>query len=136
MVVCWGSVLAGGAGIALRRKFSAREFWDDVRKFNASSIGYVGELCRYLAEVPAKPEDRAHRVTKMVGNGMRRTFGVHLNNVLVLMKSMNCMPPPKATLALVIFSTLTTPLASHHYPTLLSNMTKKTKPLSVTKTAF
>ena len=59
------------AGIALRRKFSAREFWDDVRKFNASSIGYVGELCRYLAEVPAKPEDRAHRVTKMVGNGMR-----------------------------------------------------------------
>jgi citronellyl-CoA synthetase len=71
MVVCWGSVLAGGAGIALRRKFSAREFWDDVRKFNASSIGYVGELCRYLAEVPAKPEDRAHRVTKMVGNGMR-----------------------------------------------------------------
>lgn len=71
MVVCWGSVLAGGAGIALRRKFSAREFWDDVRKFNASSIGYVGELCRYLVEVPAKPEDRAHRVTKMVGNGMR-----------------------------------------------------------------
>ena len=42
-----------------------------MRKFNASSIGYVGELCRYLAEVPAKPEDRAHRVTKMVGNGMR-----------------------------------------------------------------
>ena len=44
MVVCWGSVLAGNAGIALRRKFSASEFWDDCRKYNATAIGYVGEL--------------------------------------------------------------------------------------------
>lgn len=71
MVVCWGAAIYGGSGFAMRRKFSAREFWEDVRRFNASAIGYVGELCRYLMEVPAKPEDRAHRVTKMVGNGMR-----------------------------------------------------------------
>ncbi len=71
MVVCWGAAIYGASGLAMRRKFSAREFWEDVRKYNASAIGYVGELCRYLLEVPAKPEDRAHRVTKMVGNGMR-----------------------------------------------------------------
>jgi citronellyl-CoA synthetase len=121
-----GCGLYGASGVALRRKFSAREFWEDVRKYNASAIGYVGELCRYLMEVPAKPEDRAHRVTKMVGNGMRPTFGVHLKSVLALMKSMSCMAPPKATLALITFSTLTTPLAFHHYPTLLLNTTKKT----------
>ncbi|HNG10366.1 MAG TPA: long-chain-acyl-CoA synthetase, partial [Agitococcus sp.] len=71
MAVCFGAALYGGAGVAMRRKFSAREFWDDIRKYNASAIGYVGELCRYLMEVPAKPEDKAHRVRKMVGNGMR-----------------------------------------------------------------
>ncbi len=71
MVVCWGAAIYGASGFAIRRKFSAREFWEDVRRFNASAIGYVGELCRYLMEVPAKAEDRAHRVTKMVGNGMR-----------------------------------------------------------------
>ncbi len=71
MCVCWGSALAGGAGIAMRRKFSASEFWDDCRKYGATAFGYVGELCRYLAERPAKPDDNKHKVRKMVGNGLR-----------------------------------------------------------------
>ncbi|MEO6698402.1 MAG: long-chain-acyl-CoA synthetase [Paraperlucidibaca sp.] len=71
MVVCWSSVLAGNAGLAIRRKFSASEFWDDVRRYNASAFGYVGELCRYLLEKPASAADRQHRATKMVGNGLR-----------------------------------------------------------------
>ncbi len=71
MVVCWSSVLAGNAGLAIRRKFSASEFWDDVRRYNASAFGYVGELCRYLLEKPASEKDRQHRATKMVGNGLR-----------------------------------------------------------------
>ena len=71
MVVCWSSVLAGNAGLAIRRKFSASEFWDDVRRYNASAFGYVGELCRYLLEKPANEKDRQHRATKMVGNGLR-----------------------------------------------------------------
>jgi citronellyl-CoA synthetase len=71
MCVCWGSALAGAAGLALRRKFSAREFWDDCRKYRATAFGYVGELCRYLNEQPAKPNDRDHQVKKIVGNGLR-----------------------------------------------------------------
>ncbi|WP_445114888.1 long-chain-acyl-CoA synthetase [Acinetobacter sp. WZC-1] len=71
MVVCWCSVIAGGAAFAIRRKYSTSAFWTDVQKFNASAIGYVGELCRYLMDNPASEIDRAHRVTKMIGNGMR-----------------------------------------------------------------
>ncbi len=71
MCVCWGSAIAGGAGVAMRRKFSAREFWDDIRKYRATSFGYVGELCRYLNELPPKPNDRDHLVKKIVGNGLR-----------------------------------------------------------------
>ena len=71
MVVCWCGVIAGQATIAIRRKFSKSEFWNDVKKFDASAFGYVGELCRYLMDVPPSPADRQHRVTKMIGNGMR-----------------------------------------------------------------
>lgn len=71
MVVCWCGVLAGASTLAIRRKFSTSAFWTDVKKFNASAIGYVGELCRYLMDAPESTADRDHRVTKMIGNGMR-----------------------------------------------------------------
>ena len=71
VVVCWCGVIAGSATLAVRRKYSTSAFWKDVKKFNASAIGYVGELCRYLIDAPATEQDRAHRVTKMIGNGMR-----------------------------------------------------------------
>jgi citronellyl-CoA synthetase len=71
LLVCWGSVLAGGSAIALRRKFSASEFWKDVRYYRATTFGYVGELCRYLLNQPRSEKDQRHTLTKMVGNGLR-----------------------------------------------------------------
>ncbi len=71
MVVCWCGVIAGSSALAIRRKYSTSAFWNDVRKYKASAIGYVGELCRYLMDAPPSANDRAHRVTKMIGNGMR-----------------------------------------------------------------
>lgn len=71
MVVCWCGVIAGSATLAIRRKFSTSCFWKDVKNFNASAIGYVGELCRYLMDAPESSDERSHRVTKMIGNGMR-----------------------------------------------------------------
>ncbi|OZB07906.1 MAG: long-chain-acyl-CoA synthetase, partial [Marinobacter sp. 34-60-7] len=71
LLVCWGSVLAGGSAIALRRKFSASAFWDDIRRYEATTFGYVGELCRYLLNQPASAQDRNHTLNKMIGNGLR-----------------------------------------------------------------
>lgn len=71
IVVCWCGVIAGASTLALRRKFSTTAFWSDVQKYNASAIGYVGELCRYLIDAPETVLDSSHRVTKMIGNGMR-----------------------------------------------------------------
>ncbi|MDV2469673.1 long-chain-acyl-CoA synthetase [Acinetobacter chinensis] len=71
MVVCWCGVIAGGATLAIRRKYSTSGFWSDVQKFDASAIGYVGELCRYLMDAPPSDLDHSHRVRKMIGNGMR-----------------------------------------------------------------
>lgn len=71
LCVCWGSAISGAAGFAMRRKFSASQFWSDVRKYRATTLGYVGELCRYLVDQPAGEDDDRHTVTKMIGNGLR-----------------------------------------------------------------
>jgi len=71
LCVCWGSAIVGASGFAIRRKFSASQFWDDARRFKATTLGYVGELCRYLLDQPTSEKDRDHSVTKMVGNGLR-----------------------------------------------------------------
>ncbi|MBY8968108.1 AMP-binding protein, partial [Algiphilus sp. NNCM1] len=40
LCVCWGSAIVGASGFAIRRKFSASQFWDDARRFNATTLGY------------------------------------------------------------------------------------------------
>jgi citronellyl-CoA synthetase len=71
LAVCWGSVLAGKAGLVVARRFSASGFWDEIRKYDATAFGYVGELCRYLMDRPARPDDADNKVRIMVGNGLR-----------------------------------------------------------------
>ncbi len=71
MVICWGPALVSGAGFAIRRKFSASSFLDDIRKYNATCFGYVGEICRYIMNQPEKPDDADTPLVKMVGTGLR-----------------------------------------------------------------
>lgn len=71
LTVGWACAMARGAGIAMRRKFSASEFWNDIRRFNACASVYIGEMCRYLCNQPAKPDDREHPLRKIIGNGLR-----------------------------------------------------------------
>ncbi|GAG63840.1 unnamed protein product, partial [marine sediment metagenome] len=66
-----GSALARGSAIALARKFSIRNFWNDVRKYKATCFNYIGELCRYLLNQPPSPEDLNNNVYKIMGNGLR-----------------------------------------------------------------
>ena len=65
------SVLNSGSALALGEKFSATRFWDDVIRYRATAFLYIGELCRYLVNQPAKPTDRAHNVRLIAGNGLR-----------------------------------------------------------------
>ncbi len=86
IIIGFGSALISGAAVALRRKFSASQFWDDARKFDASIFVYIGELCRYLLNAPKNGNERNHRLRVAVGNGLRpdawepfqRRFGVPL----------------------------------------------------------
>lgn len=71
VTVCWSAALAGGAAMALRRKFSASGFWKDVQHYRATCFGYIGELCRYLLNQPPCAEERGNSLTCMIGNGLR-----------------------------------------------------------------
>ncbi|KAG2470483.1 S27A2 synthetase, partial [Polypterus senegalus] len=62
---------AEGGTVVLRRKFSASQFWDDCRKYNVTIIQYIGEVLRYLCNVPKKDNDRDHMVRLAIGNGAR-----------------------------------------------------------------
>jgi fatty-acyl-CoA synthase len=61
---------AGWRGHRLRRKFSTREFWKDVRSHGITVCQYIGEICRYLLNQPASPDDRQHGLRCMMGAGL------------------------------------------------------------------
>lgn len=71
LTVTWGSAASTGAALAMRRKFSATHFWDDVRRYNATAFCYIGELCRYLINQPPRPDDVQNPVRRIIGNGLR-----------------------------------------------------------------
>ncbi|MFE6860034.1 long-chain-acyl-CoA synthetase [Nocardia sp. NPDC057668] len=71
LTVALSAVVAGGSTFALGRKFSASRFWDEVIATRSTAVIYIGELCRYLLNQPARRTDRAHRVRLAVGNGLR-----------------------------------------------------------------
>lgn len=71
LTVSLSSVLAAGATFALGKSFSASRFWDDVIRTRSTAFCYIGELCRYLLNQPARPAEREHRVRVIVGNGLR-----------------------------------------------------------------
>jgi citronellyl-CoA synthetase len=67
----WSACAGSGSALAIRRRFSASNFWQDVRKYKASSFIYIGEICRYLNNRPPSPDDQDNSITKIVGNGLR-----------------------------------------------------------------
>ncbi len=66
-----GTVLTVGGSIIIKRKFSAREFWDDVADNKATLFQYIGELCRYLLNTDVHPKERKHKLRMVIGNGLR-----------------------------------------------------------------
>jgi fatty-acyl-CoA synthase len=66
-----GALLVDGGSVVIRDKFSAREFWDDVVRWDCTCFQYIGELCRYLLNAPPNPQERAHRLRLACGNGLR-----------------------------------------------------------------
>jgi fatty-acyl-CoA synthase len=70
-VLATGAALTAGGTVILREKFSATTFWRDIVKHDCTVFQYIGELCRYLLNTPADPNESNHRIRLACGNGLR-----------------------------------------------------------------
>jgi fatty-acyl-CoA synthase len=70
-VVATGATLVGGGAVVIRARFSASDFWRDVRDERCTLFQYIGELCRYLVNAPYQDIETAHQLRIACGNGLR-----------------------------------------------------------------
>ena len=97
-VVATGALLVRGGSVVIREKFSAREFWDDVVRWDCTLFQYIGELCRYLVNSPPHPKERAHRLRLACGNGLRPDIWAQFKQPLPdSARSSSSTARPKAT---------------------------------------
>ncbi|MDX3863436.1 long-chain-fatty-acid--CoA ligase [Streptomyces europaeiscabiei] len=73
VIADWAPALVAGAGIALRRRFSASGFLDDVRACGATYFTYVGRAVQYVLATEPRPDDR--------DNPLRMGFGTEAGAV-------------------------------------------------------
>jgi len=66
-----GLMLYTGCSVVIKRKFSAREFWNDCVRYKCTVVQYIGELCRYLLNPEPVAAEKQHRVRIAIGNGLR-----------------------------------------------------------------
>lgn len=64
----WSVALAAGATLALRNRFSASGFLEDVRRYGATYATYVGKPLSYILSTPQRPDDADNPLRLMFGN--------------------------------------------------------------------
>jgi acyl-CoA synthetase (AMP-forming)/AMP-acid ligase II/poly(3-hydroxyalkanoate) synthetase len=72
MLIFVGGAIIGGSRLAISPRFSASTFWNDIRKYGVTVVGYIGEMCRYLTSLPEDEKDHQHSVRLFMGNGMQK----------------------------------------------------------------
>ncbi|HEV7358994.1 MAG TPA: long-chain-acyl-CoA synthetase [Steroidobacteraceae bacterium] len=70
-VVAAFATLVNGGAVVIRPRFSASDFWRDVRDEHCTLFQYIGELCRYLVNTPHQPIETEHSLRIACGNGLR-----------------------------------------------------------------
>ena len=70
-VVATFATLVSGGAVVIRPRFSASDFWRDVRDERCTLFQYIGELCRYLVNSPHQPIETEHSLRMACGNGLR-----------------------------------------------------------------
>ncbi|TPX49694.1 hypothetical protein SeLEV6574_g01335 [Synchytrium endobioticum] len=72
LVICFSTCMLNGMTCIVSKKFSATQCFRDCKRYNATVMQYIGEICRYLLNTPVDPSnDRNHNVRLVVGNGLR-----------------------------------------------------------------
>jgi fatty-acyl-CoA synthase len=86
LMALWGPAVLVGAAIAVRPRFSASEFMDDVHRFGATKFSYVGKAIAYILATPERPDDAENTLRSAFGteasvrdrSRFRKRFGCYL----------------------------------------------------------
>ena len=86
LMALWGPTVMVGAAIAVRPRFSASAFLDDVRRFGATKFSYVGKAIAYILATPEQPDDADNTLKSAFGteasvrdrDRFRTRFGCYL----------------------------------------------------------
>lgn len=86
VIADWAPALVAGAGVALRRRFSASGFLADVRRYGATYFTYVGRAVQYVLATGEREDDRDNPLRLGFGTeagavdaaAFERRFGVRL----------------------------------------------------------
>lgn len=68
IIAGWGPTVAAGATLALRERFSASAFIDDVRRYGATYANYVGTPLSYVLAQPVRDDDADNPLRIVFGN--------------------------------------------------------------------
>jgi citronellyl-CoA synthetase len=74
LMVGWGAAMWRGASVALRKRFSASEYWKDIKNYNATCTLYIGEIPRYLLNRPESEFESESPLRRMVGLGLKKNI--------------------------------------------------------------
>jgi len=69
------AAIAGGASLALVRRFSGHEFWAQVRRHGITVVRHLGEMLAVLLHQPGSEDDRRHTLRAAYGGGARAELG-------------------------------------------------------------
>ncbi|HEY3843919.1 MAG TPA: AMP-binding protein [Acidimicrobiales bacterium] len=86
LMALWGPAVLVGAAIAVRPRFSASAFIDDVRQFGATKFSYVGKAIAYILATPEREDDADNTLQSAFGteasvrdrSRFRKRFGCYL----------------------------------------------------------
>jgi putative long chain acyl-CoA synthase len=67
-----GGAIAGGARLAMARRFDGATFWEEVRRYGVTVASYTWTMARELLLAPPQPGERHHPVRLFIGSGMPR----------------------------------------------------------------
>jgi fatty-acyl-CoA synthase len=86
LMALWGPSVMVGAAIAVRPRFSASAFLEDVRRYQATKFSYVGKAIAYILATPERPDDADNTLQSAFGteasvrdrSRFRARFGCYL----------------------------------------------------------
>ena len=67
-----GGAVAGGARLAIARRFDPETFWEEVRRYGVTVASYTWTMLREIAAAPPDPSELHHPVRLFIGAGMPR----------------------------------------------------------------